>query len=316
MWTIKQPSKIIFGKNSVNEFSFPEKCLIITSKGAKSRGWLEYSGLNNQIIFDDIESNPSIEITEEIISKFQNSNFTHIIGIGGGSVMDVAKFCAFKMNKLKILIPTTFGSGSEVTRISVLKVNGKKQSFHDENLIADIAIIDSFFIQKSPSDIIKNSVIDAVAQCSEAYDSKNANNYTKFLCQHAFELLEEGIINENKEKIVLGSLISGLGFGNSSTTLGHALSYVFSNEGYSHGHALAFTTTASHFFNNSIFYLRFKKLVKKLNFEPIFLKQNFEIASEIILRDRKHLDNNPISVEKENIIELLIKINESKMFEN
>ena len=56
--------------------------------------------------------------------------------------------------------------------------------------------------------------------------------------------------------------------------------------------------------------------MKKLNFEPIFLKQNFEIASEIILRDRKHLDNNPISVEKENIIELLIKINESKMFEN
>ena len=177
MWTIKQPSKIIFGKNSVNEFSFPEKCLIITSKGAKSRGWLEYSGLNNQIIFDDIESNPSIEITEEIISKFQNSNFTHIIGIGGGSVMDVAKFCAFKMNKLKILIPTTFGSGSEVTRISVLKVNGKKQSFHDENLIADIAIIDSFFIQKSPSDIIKNSVIDAVAQCSEAYDSNMHLNY-------------------------------------------------------------------------------------------------------------------------------------------
>ena len=43
------------------------------------------------------------------------------------------------------------------------------------------------------------------------------------------------------EKIVLGSLISGLGFGNCSTTLGHALSYVFSNEGYSHGHALSFT---------------------------------------------------------------------------
>ena len=64
----------------------------------------------------------------------------------------------------------------------------------------------------------------------------------------------------SKEKIVIGSLISGLGFGNSSTTLGHALSYVFSNEGYSHGHALAFTTTTAHFFNNSIFYSRFKKL--------------------------------------------------------
>jgi succinate semialdehyde reductase len=149
MWTIKQPSKIIFGKNCVKKISFPEKCLVITSKGAKSRGWLEYSGLSNKIIFDEVESNPSIETTKKIISKFQNHNFTHIIGIGGGSSMDVAKFCAFKMKKLKIMIPTTFGSGSEVTRISVLKVEGKKKSFHDDKIFADIAIIDSYFIKDS-----------------------------------------------------------------------------------------------------------------------------------------------------------------------
>jgi len=79
---------------------------------------------------------------------------------------------------------------------------------------------------------------------------------------------------------------------------------------------LAFTTTAAHFFNNSIFYLRFRKLIKKLDFEPIFLKQDFDMASEIILKDRKHLDNNPIAVEKNNIIELLKKINHGKIFEN
>lgn len=129
MWTIKQPSKIIFGKNSAKEFSFPNKCMIITSKGARSRGWIDYIGLNTHLVFDEVESNPSIETTEKIISKFQNEDFTHIVGIGGGSSMDVAKFCAFKMNKLKIMIPTTFGSGSEVTRISVLKVNGKKKVF-------------------------------------------------------------------------------------------------------------------------------------------------------------------------------------------
>ena len=103
MWTIKQPSKIIFGKNSLRDYSFPENCLIITSKGAKSRGWLEYAGLNNQKIFDQVESNPSIETVNTIISKFKNSDFSHIVGIGGGSSMDVAKFCAFKMNKKKIM---------------------------------------------------------------------------------------------------------------------------------------------------------------------------------------------------------------------
>jgi len=308
MLVIKQPSKIIFGKNSVKKFSFPEKCLVITSKGAKSRGWLDYSGLNNQIIFDQVESNPSIETTEKIISKFQNYDFTHIVGIGGGSSMDVAKFCAFKMNKLKIMIPTTFGSGSEVTRISVLKVDGKKKSFHDDNQIANIAIIDSEFIKDSPPEIIRNSAIDAAAQCSEGFDSKNGNQYTKFLCNHAFELLEEGILQMDKEKIVLGSLISGLGFGNCSTTLGHAISYVFSNEGYSHGHALAYTTTIAHKFNNSKFYLRFKNLVNTLDFPKIQLQQNYQDAADLILKDKKHLDNNPKLISKQVIITLLKEI--------
>ena len=309
MWTIKQPPKIIFGKNSVSEFSFPKNCLIITSKGAISRGWLEYAGLDNHLIFDGVEPNPSIQTTNKIISKFRNFDFTHIVGLGGGSSMDVAKFCGFKMNKKKIMIPTTFGSGSEVTRISVLKVDGKKKSFHNDKLFADIAIIDSFFIKNSNETIIKNSVIDACAQCSEAYDSVISNQYTKFLCNAAFNLLEEGILEKNYDKLVIGSLIDGLGFGNASTTLGHALSYVYSNEGIAHGHALAFTTTIAHKYNNSIFYDRFANLVKKLKFEPINLKQSLNVSAELILTDKKHLDNNPKHVSKSDIVNLLKKIN-------
>ena len=116
-------------------------------------------------------------------------------------------------------------------------------------------------------------------------------------------------MNKNNDDIVLGSLLSGIGFGNCSTTLGHALSYVFSNEGVSHGHALAFTTTVSHKFNNSIFFQRFQDLIKKLNFESIKLKLNSQDASEVILKDRKHLDNNPKLVTKKDIIGLLDIIN-------
>ena len=233
-----------------------------------------------------------------------------IIGLGGGSSLDVAKFVAQKLHKKKILVPTTFGSGSEVTRISVLKVDGKKKSFHDDDLFADISIIDSFFIYNSPEEIIKNSAIDALAQCSEGFDSKNGNYFTKFLCNYAFELLEDGIMNMDQEKIVKGSLASGLGFGNCSTTLGHALSYVFSNEGYSHGHALAHTTLFSHKFNKSQYYDRFKRIVEKLDFSKIQLKQNYNDASELILTDRKHLDNNPVEITKNDIISLLKKIND------
>ena len=215
----------------------------------------------------------------------------------------------YKLKKRKILIPTTFGSGSEVTRISVLTVNGKKTSFHDEQMFADIAIIDPYFIKDTPFEIIKNSAIDACAQCTEGYDSKSGNAYTKFLCDKAFNILEDAIMNEKYENLPLGSLVAGLGFGNCSTTLGHALSYVFSNEGYNHGHALAFTTLAAHKFNSSIYTERFEKIVKKLDFETIHLNQNLDDASEIIFSDKKHLDNNPKIITKKNIIDLLSSIN-------
>jgi len=305
MFTVKQPNTILFGKYSSRDFAFPENCLIITSKGAKNRGWLDYLKIKNYHVFDSVESNPSIKTTEEIISDFKNLTFSYVVGLGGGSSLDVAKFVACKIKTRKILIPTTFGSGSEVTRISVLKVNGKKQSFHDDRLIADIAIVDPYFIEGTTMEVIKNSAIDSCAQCSEAYDSKLSNPYTKFLCNTAFDILEHAILNDKFEKLALGSLICGLGFGNSSTTLGHALSYVYSNEGIAHGHALSFTTLAAHKFNDSIFYKRFENIVKKLNFKKISLNLDVNLASELILKDKKHLDNNPKPVTKNEIINLL-----------
>ncbi len=313
MYTIRQPKTIIFGINSCQTYIFPKNTLLITSSGAKSRGWLNYLNVQNYDLFDSVESNPSMETVDKILSEF-NRNYSSIIGLGGGSSLDVAKFVANKLNKKKILIPTTFGSGSEVTRISVLKVNGKKTSFHDDSLLADVAIVDPFFISNTPIEVIKNSAIDACAQCTEAFDSKLANNYTKFLCNKAFDILEKAIMDKNYGDLAYGAMISGLGFGNSSTTLGHALSYVFSNEGISHGHALAFTTTIAHKFNNSQFYERFKTLVEKLNFSSIILKQNLDDATKLIQLDRKHLDNNPKTVFDDDIMNLLSRINSQNVF--
>ena len=309
MHTIKQPSKILIGKNSIPEFNFPKKSLLITSPGAKKRGSISYLNFQPDLIFEEVEPNPSMETVEKIIKKFQNSDFSTIIGLGGGSVLDVAKFTGYKLNKTKILIPTNFGSGSEVTRISVLKINGIKQSFHDDKLIADVAIVDSNFVKQTDFTILKNSAIDACAQCTEGFDSKLGNMYTRFLCNTAFEILEKAILEKKYENLALGSLISGLGFGNCSTTLGHSLSYVFSNEGYSHGHALAYTTQFAHKFNLSIYAERFEKIVKQLDFDKIYLKQNLDDASKLILTDHRHLNNNPKHVSKNDIIEILETIN-------
>jgi succinate semialdehyde reductase len=309
MWKILQPSSIHFGAEVARNYHYPSNSLIITSKGAISRGWIDYLKIKNFSIFDEVEPNPPIETVEKIISQFKNENFSSIIGLGGGSSLDVAKFVAFKMEKKKIMIPTTFGSGSEVTRISVLNVDRKKTSFHNDKILADVAIVDPIFIEGTPIEVIKNSAIDSCAQCSEAYDSKLANPYTKFLCNTAFDILEYAILNDKFEKLALGSLLTGLGFGNSSTTLGHALSYVYSNEGIMHGHALSFTTLVAHKFNNSVFYKRFENIVKKLSFKKISLNLELNAASELILEDKKHLDNNPIPITKNEIIDLLKEIN-------
>lgn len=84
---------------------------------------------------------------------------------------------------------------------------------------------------------------------------------------------------------------------------------MYSNEGISHGHVLAFTTTVAHKFNNSKFYARFRKLVETLNFSQINLNQSLDEAAETIISDRKHLDNNPISISKEDLLKLLKSIN-------
>ena len=309
MWKILQPSSIHFGAEVARNYHYPSNCLIITSKGAISRGWIDYLKIKNSNVFDEVEPNPSIKTVEKIMGEYKNENFSSIIGLGGGSSLDVAKFVAFKMEKKKIMIPTTFGSGSEVTRISVLNVDRKKTSFHNDKILADVAIVDPIFIEGTPIEVIKNSAIDSCAQCSEAYDSKLANPYTKFLCNTAFDILEYAILNDKFEKLALGSLLTGLGFGNSSTTLGHALSYVYSNEGIMHGHALSFTTLVAHKFNNSVFYKRFENIVKKLSFKKISLNLDLNTASELILEDKKHLDNNPILITKNEIIDLLKKIN-------
>ena len=75
-----------------------------------------------------------------------------------------------------------------------------------------------------------------------------------------------------------------------------------------------FTTSIAHKFNNSIFYKRFFNIVKKLGFEKISLKQNLEEAAELILTDKKHLDNNPRYVTKKDLIYLLELIKDGKSF--
>ena len=303
------PKKIVFGENAAKEFDYPKNSLIITTTTPEIYNkWIEYMGITNYEIYDKATPDPAIETVEQIQKEFEGKNISTYIGLGGGSSMDICKYLSKITGIPKILIPTTFGTGAEMTTYAVISFEHKKKLLQDEAFLADAAIVDPYFLPGTPFNIMRNSACDAAAQASEGYDSKIGNPFTRFFCKEAFDILEDAIINDKHDLLPYGAMLSGIGFGNSSTTLGHALSDVFSNEGVPHGYSLSSCTTVAHKFNESIFYERFKRICQKLKFEPLKLKQPLDEAADVIMPDRGHLDNNPKEVTKEDIIKCLDEI--------
>jgi succinate semialdehyde reductase len=309
MWKVMMPRKIVYGENAAKEFEYPEKSLIITTTTPDIyEKWLSYMGIKNYEIYDKVTPDPAIETIEEIKKKYEGKEISTYIGLGGGSSMDVSKYLSKLTGIPKILIPTTFGTGAEMTTYAVVSFSHKKKLLQDEAFLADVAIVDPYFLPGTPFNIMRNSACDAMAQASEGYDSKLGNPFTRFFCKEAFDILEDAIMNDKPELLPYGAMLSGIGFGNSSTTLGHALSYVFSNEGVPHGYALSSCTTVAHQFNKSPYYERFKKVCQKLKFEPLKLKLPLDEAADVIMPDKGHLDNNPIEIKKQDVIYCLDKI--------
>ena len=306
MHTVKIPQVIKFGENALGETEYPKNALVVTTAPpALSEKWLGKMGIKDYTLFDKVTPEPSIDNVNEVIAQFKDKDISAMIGLGGGSSMDVVKYAASEMKKPKILIPTTFGTGAEMTTYCVLKFDGKKKLLREDKFLADMAVVDSYFMDGTPEQIIKNSICDACAQATEGYDSKLGNDLTKTLCKQAFDVLYDAIMNDKPENYPYGSMLSGMGFGNCSTTLGHALSYVFSNEGVPHGFSLSSCTTVAHKFNKSIFYEKFKECIEKLGFDKMDLKGDVSEAADTVMTDRGHLDPNPIPVTKENVMQCL-----------
>ena len=314
MNTVRIPKIINFGKNALSETQYPKNALVITTAPSEvSTKWLTKMKITDYLLFDKVEPEPSIETVNKVIAEYKSKNPSMFIGLGGGSSLDVAKYASAELKIPKMLIPTTFGTGAEMTTYCVLKFEGKKKLLQDERFLADVAVIDPYFLEGTPEAIVKNSVCDACAQATEGYDSKRGNEFTKTMCKAAFDVLYDAIINNKPENYPYGSMLSGIGFGNASTTLGHALSYVFSNEGVPHGYSLSSCTTVAHKFNKSIFYEKFKEVIEKLKFDRLSLKAPFDQAADVVMTDKGHLDPNPIPVTKDDIVHLLQDIVNGKL---
>jgi alcohol dehydrogenase class IV len=137
-----------------------------------------------------------------------------------------------------ILVPTTCGTGSEVTDMAVVKINGKKITIRNEKLIADTAILDSSFLKSLPKEVLAYSVIDALAHAIEGMMTVFSNEITDMLAKKAVELIFMNLnkVGENRGKLLIASTLAGIVAREAKTTIGHWMAYTIAEEhNFPHG---------------------------------------------------------------------------------
>ena len=290
MQWFKIPDKIYFEKNSIQYLEkMPDisKAVIVTDPGMVELGYTDkilyyLRKRPNPVhcrIYSDVEPDPSIETVMEgarIMNEFKPDV---IIALGGGSAMDAAKgmwlfyehpdidfnalrlrfldirkraFKFPKMQKTKLVaIPTTSGTGSEVTSFAVIsdKKNNMKYPLADYELTPDIAIIDPQFVMTLPKRATADTGLDVLTHAIEAYVSVMASDYTDGLAIKAIQLVfkylprayKNGSSDEEaREKMHNASCIAGMAFTNAFLGLNHSIAHKIGGEYHvPHGRANA-----------------------------------------------------------------------------
>ena len=265
-FTFNTTSGIRFGngtsKSCVSEISqkLGPNILFITDKDLMSLKLteptlIELNKLSSKVeVFQDVEADPSLKTLMNAIEIGKKNKITGVIGFGGGSSMDVAKLTslilgsnenieeAWGVSNAKgprlplILVPTTAGTGSEVTPISIITVGEEeKKGVSSPIILPDIAILDPELTVGLPAHTTAATGIDAMVHAIEGYASANKNNnpISKMIAVEALKLLGgsiekavfEGSNIEARGNMLLGAMLAGKSFANSPVAAVHALAY-------------------------------------------------------------------------------------------
>ena len=272
--------KIIFGNKSfhglvshIKELNAKNPLIVLDKNLAKAGFQEQVANLligegMNYTVYNKVEPEPPIELVDEGVKIAIKNKCDIVIGIGGGSAMDVAKAIAvlatnkgsavdyLGLNKvpkpglLKIMIPTTAGTGSEVTFTSVFvrKNLKKKEGMNSPYLYPELALLDPELTLSLPPRPTAETGIDALCHAIESYTSVNASPMSELLSLQAIALIAENLRTcvhdgnnlQARENMLLGSLYAGLGLANAGVTAVHSLSYPLGGK-YGIGHGLANT---------------------------------------------------------------------------
>lgn len=233
--------------------------LIITDPGVLSAGLLEKAlpqfkeiGLPVQI-FSDVQADPPVSVIDAAVKAAQDAKADYIAGFGGGSSMDVAKLVALlapgkekladvygvgmaKGPRLPlILVPTTAGTGSEVTTISIVTVSeSEKKGVVSPQLLPDLALLDAELTLRLPAHVTAATGIDAMVHAIEAFTTRRLKNpVSDCLAKEALRLLagnlhkavRTGSDIDARENMLLGACLAGMAFTNAPVAGVHALAY-------------------------------------------------------------------------------------------
>jgi 1,3-propanediol dehydrogenase/alcohol dehydrogenase len=256
------PKKIIYGKNTVNVIGseaavFGNKAMIVTGKhSSKKTGALDkvYDSLKNQrvdpVIFNKVESDPSVFTVREGVKVGKEEKVDFIVALGGGSAMDAAKAISmvignggdildYEKTQPKtygipiIAVPTTAGTGSEVSKFSIITDTERKikMLISSNFIIPEIAILDPLLTMMMPPQVTAATGMDAFTHAIEAYISKAAQPMSDTFAIKAIKIISSNISRsvlkgdiEAREKMLLGQMYAGLAFSNASTALVHSMS--------------------------------------------------------------------------------------------
>ncbi|MFB0565652.1 MAG: iron-containing alcohol dehydrogenase family protein [Candidatus Aminicenantaceae bacterium] len=255
------PTKIIFGREVFSELEevveqefHVSKILLVTDKGIMNSGIGDrvLSRLKSAHVFDEVESNPKSETINKGGELAQEINPDLVVGLGGGSSLDAAKAIAllstnrgaiedyegrekYKTFPLPVLaIPTTCGTGSEVTWVSVITDTKRrfKMSIKGSRMYPAVALVDPDLLISLPPHLIASTGMDALTHAVEAYTAKVAtfttDIFAKESCTLIFSSIERAFKDvkgniEAREKMMLGSMLAGIAFGNSDVGAVHCL---------------------------------------------------------------------------------------------
>ncbi|KJS81882.1 MAG: hypothetical protein JM58_16105 [Peptococcaceae bacterium BICA1-8] len=256
-----------------------EKVLIVTDPGVLKAKLHEnlISSLNQANIqyqvFSDVEPNPRDTTCEKAAILAKELKIGTVIGIGGGSSLDTAKCVSFLLtnpgrvkdyngkDKVKnepipmIAIPTTAGTGSEVTANAAITDSEKhiKMSVRSQKIIPYLAVLDPELLATLPQHVAAFSSMDALIHAIESFLSRNANSFSDFFNLKAIELLSKYIRpfyaepsnTEAAGNMLLGSMLAGLGISNTGTGNAHALGRALGGD-YDMAHGLACSVVFPH----------------------------------------------------------------------